>query len=63
MVQITLVKDAIHRPDEPRHFMEYTYMDQLYVAKIGETIVAESRTILKLSEVGYHIYDPDPYFP
>lgn len=63
MEQITLVKDAIHRPDDPRHFMEYTYMDQLYVAKIGETIVAESRTILKLSEVGYHIYDPVPYFP
>ncbi len=63
MEQITLVKEAIHRPDEPRHFMEYSYPEQRYVAKIGETVIAESGAVLKLSEVGYHIYDPVLYFP
>ena len=63
MEQITLIKEAIHRPDEPRHFMEYSYPATTYVAKIGETIVAESSAVLKLSEVGYHIYDPVIYFP
>jgi uncharacterized protein (DUF427 family) len=63
MEQITLIKEAIHRPGEPRHFMEYSYPATTYVAKIGETIVAESSAVLKLSEVGYHIYDPVIYFP
>jgi uncharacterized protein (DUF427 family) len=63
MEEITLVKDAIHRPGEPRHFMEYGYPEQRYIATIGETIIAESSAVLKLSEVGYHIYDPVIYFP
>ena len=33
------------------------------MAKIGSTIVAKSDAVLKLSEVGYHIYDPVLYFP
>ena len=63
MQQTTLVEDAIHRPDEPRHFMEFTYPATHYVAMIGDRIVADSTKILKLSEVGYHIYDPVLYFP
>jgi uncharacterized protein (DUF427 family) len=63
MEAITLVKEAIHRPDEPRHFMEYTYPEARYVARVGDQIVADSTAVLKLSEVGYHIYDPVIYFP
>lgn len=63
MEQITLIKEAIHRPDEPRHFMEYTYPETRYIATIGETTIADSSAVLKLSEVGYHIYDPVLYFP
>ena len=43
--------------------MEYAYPETSYVAKIGSTIVAKSGAVLKLSEVGYHIYDPVFYFP
>ncbi|MFP6682542.1 MAG: DUF427 domain-containing protein [Gammaproteobacteria bacterium] len=63
MEQITLVKNAVHRPDEPRHFMEYTYPQADYVAKFGSAVVAKSGAVLKLSEVGHHIYDPVLYFP
>ena len=63
MQEITLVKDAVHRPDEPRHFMEYAYPKDRYVARIGDTVIADSSRVLKLSEVAYHIYDPVIYFP
>ena len=63
MEQITLVKDAIHRPDEPRHFMEYKFPTTPYVAIIAETVIADSNAVLKLAEVGFHIYDPVIYFP
>ena len=43
--------------------MEYSYPKQRYVATIGRTVIAESGAVLKLSEVGYHIYDPVLYFP
>jgi len=63
MEQITLIKDAIHRPDEPRHFMEYAYPTVRHLATIGDRVVADSDKVLKLSEVGFHIYDPVIYFP
>lgn len=63
METITLVKEAIHRPDEPRHFMEYTYPEARYTATLGEHVLADSTAVLKLSEVGYHIYEPVLYFP
>jgi uncharacterized protein (DUF427 family) len=63
MKDITLVEGAIHRPDEPRHFMEFTFPATRYVATIGEVVLAASSKVLKLSEVGHHIYDPVVYFP
>ncbi|MFT4580908.1 MAG: hypothetical protein ACI915_003078 [Gammaproteobacteria bacterium] len=63
MEQVTLIKGAIHRPDEPRHFMEYSYPSTRYVATINNTVIGDSVAVLKLSEVGYHIYDPVIYLP
>ena len=63
METITLVKDSIHRPGEPRHFMEYQFPDIDYRATIATTVLAQSNKVLKLCEVGYHIYDPVIYFP
>lgn len=63
MEAITLVADAIHRPDEPRHFMEFTFPDTRYLARIGDVVVADSARVLKLAEVAFHIYDPVIYFP
>ena len=63
MESITLVKDAIHRPEEPRHFMQYKFPDNRYVASQKGQTLANSRYALLLSEVGYAIYDPVVYFP
>ncbi len=63
MGEFSLVENAIHRPDEPRHFMEFQFPDGLYTARFEDLELARSRQTLKLSEVGYHIYDPVIYFP
>lgn len=64
MESITLIKDSIHRPDEPRHFMEYLYPSESYNALLNNGItIASSNAVLKLCEVGMHIYDPVIYFP
>lgn len=61
--QITLVKDAIHRPDEPRHFMQWKFPEKRVCAAINGVSVADTTDPLILSEVGYGIYDPVVYFP
>lgn len=63
MESVTLVAGAIHRPDEPRHFMEFIFPDNRYVARIDDIVIADSTRVLKLTEVGFHIYDPVIYFP
>lgn len=63
MESITLVKDAIHRPDEPRHFMQYKFPDKQYLASCDGQTLASTHNALLLSEVGYAIYDPVVYFP
>lgn len=63
MEQITLVKDAIHRPDEPRHFMQWKFPDNRVTATINGVSLADTKQALVLSEVGYGIYEPVIYFP
>jgi uncharacterized protein (DUF427 family) len=63
MENITLVKEAIHRPEEPRHFMELQHPEGHYTAVIGGEVIADTRRAMKLAEVGYHIYEPVIYFP
>lgn len=63
MENITLVKDAIHRPDEPRHFMQFKFPDKRFIASIGNVMIAKTDQPLMLSEVGYAIYEPVIYFP
>ncbi len=60
---ITLVKGAIHNPQEPRHYMTITKSDYHWYATIGNHRLAESSESLKLKEVGHHIYDSVIYFP
>ncbi|MGR8950240.1 MAG: DUF427 domain-containing protein [Gammaproteobacteria bacterium] len=63
MEQITLVRDAIHRPDEPRHFMQFKFPSTNFVASYRGKQLAKTSNALVLSEVGYAIYDPVIYFP
>lgn len=60
---VTLVRNAIHNPADPRHFMRVTALERLVTARIGETELARSRAASQVREVGYDIYDPVVYFP
>ncbi len=60
---VTLVRNAIHNPADPRHFMRVTPFERLAVARIGKTELARSGTASQVREVGYDIYDPVIYFP
>ncbi len=60
---ITLVRDAIHNPAEPRHFMRLAWPTYLITASIQGVEIARSTRAIKLKEVGRDIYDPAIYFP
>jgi len=59
---VTLVKNAIHNPDEPRHFMQIEAVEAI-TAKVFDTKIAVAESAFKLKEVAYKIYDPVIYFP
>lgn len=60
---ITLVRDAIHNPAEPRHFMRLAYPAHLVTASIRGIEIARTKRAIKLKEVGRDIYEPVIYFP
>ncbi len=60
---ITLVRDAIHNPAEPRHFMRLARPTYAISASISGVEIARSTRAIKLKEVGRDIYDPVIYFP
>lgn len=60
---VTLVRDAIHNPDDPRHFMRVVPARERHVAEAsGHRIAASDRAVV-VKEVGRDIYDPVVYFP
>ena len=59
----TLVKNAIHNPNEPRHFMRVVPTDKERTASVEGTSIARSADALIVKEVGNDIYDHVTYFP
>ena len=60
---ITLVKNAIHNPAEPRHFMRVVPAEGKRTAAVGEATIARSDDAVIVKEVGFDLYDPVTYFP
>lgn len=60
---VTFVKNAIHRPDEPRHFMRLKQPGKLVTVTKNGVEVARSTKAIKLQEAGFDLYDPVYYFP
>lgn len=60
---ITLVKDAIHNPNELRHFMQVVQATEERTASVGNASIARSKNALVVKEVGRNFYDPVTYFP
>ena len=60
---ITMVRDAIHNPREPRHFMRLKPVaSRVRVLRAGR-LLAETKNALRVLEVGKDIYDPVLYLP
>ncbi len=60
---ITLIKNAIHNPAEPRHYMTLTPRQDEYYLSVGETVVGKSKKVIAMHEVAHIILDPVHYFP
>ncbi len=60
---ITLVRNAIHNPDEPRHFMRVVPTDGEVTAVVDGVTIARSNNAVTVKEVGRDIYDHVTYFP
>lgn len=61
--KVTLVKNAIHNPDDARHFMRIKQPGVKVTASINGKEVASSNNALKVQEAGFDLYDPVYYFP
>jgi uncharacterized protein (DUF427 family) len=60
---VTFVKNAIHSPHDPRHFMRVVPAHRSWAASVNGRVVARSDAAVVVKEVGHDIYDPVVYFP
>ena len=60
---ITMVKHAIHRLEEPRHFMRVKPVNRRVEVSLGSRLLATSTTALRILEVGRDVYGPVLYLP
>ncbi len=60
---ITFVRNAIHSPQDARHYMDVGRPEHRVTATIGGREIARSTRALKVKEVGRGVYDPVIYFP
>lgn len=60
---VTLVRNAVHNPAEPRHFMQVVPAPISHRAVIGDQLIVESDAAIIVKEVGRDVYDHVVYFP
>ncbi|MEM9134912.1 MAG: DUF427 domain-containing protein [Actinomycetota bacterium] len=60
---VTLVRNAIHNPADPRHFMRVVPAEGERTASVGSTTIARSGGAVVVKEVGRDVYDHVVYFP
>lgn len=58
-----LVRDAIHNPNEPQHFMRIRPVKNSVTILLEDQAVAKTTNALRLLEVGRDVYDPVLYVP
>lgn len=61
--RVTLARDTIHNPDEPRHFMRIKPVRARVRVRRGGRVLAESECALRVLEAGRDLYDPVLYLP
>ena len=60
--QVTLAREAIHNPAEPRHFMRIKPVRGSVRVLCNGQVLAQSQRALRLLEAGKDLYDPVLYF-
>lgn len=60
---ITMVKDAIHNPDDPRHFMRIKPIAKTVRIQFGDSLIAKTQSAIRVLEAGVDLYDPVVYVP
>jgi len=60
---ITLARDTIHNPREPRHFMKVKPASRRVRALRDGVVLADSGDARRVLELGRDFYDPVFYFP
>lgn len=60
---VTLVRNAIHNPSEPRHFMQIAPKNDEVTAVANGATIARSTDAVTVKEVGRDVYDHVIYFP
>ncbi len=60
---VTLVRNAIHNPADPRHFMRVVPAGAERTASVDGVTIARSSGALVVKEVGGDVYDHVVYFP
>jgi uncharacterized protein (DUF427 family) len=61
--RVTLARETIHNPDEPRHFMRIKPVTgRVRILRDGR-VLAESARALRVLEAGRDLYDPVLYLP
>lgn len=61
--EVFMIKNGIHRADEPRHFMRIKGGTKKVTASHKDRLLASSYSSLKLQEVEFDFYDSVYYFP
>ena len=61
--RVTLARDTIHNPDEPRHFMRVKPVRGRVRIRLGDRVLAESGAAVRVIEAGRDLYDPVLYLP
>ena len=59
---VTFVRNAIHSPQDVRHFMDIGHPEHTVTATIDGQEIARSNRALKVKEVGRGVYDAVLYF-
>lgn len=60
---VTMATQAIHNPDEPRHFMRLKPVTRRVQVSRNGKVLADTQGAMRLTEVGRDIYDPVFYIP
>ncbi len=58
-----MVRDAIHNPADPRHYMKLKPVNRLVRISRGDVVLGQTTSAVQLLEVGRDLYDPVLYLP